>query len=71
MLSQSYSRNLHNVPTVLHLKTGWLQVTLMSRDETSMLVVSYGDLKNCLDNVLKTQSSGPRAAPRLDMGRRL
>ena len=57
--------------TVLHLRTGWLQVTLMSRDETSMLVVSYGDLKNCLDNVLKTQSSGPRAAPRLDMGRRL
>ncbi|CAK0773929.1 hypothetical protein CVIRNUC_004116 [Coccomyxa viridis] len=47
------------------------KVTLMSRDETSMLVMSYGDLKNCLDNVLKTQSSGPRAAPRLDMGRRL
>ena len=57
--------------TLLHLSKGWLQVTLMSRDETSMLVMSYGDLKNCLDNVLKTQSSGPRAAPRLDMGRRL
>ena len=42
----------------------------MSRDETSMLVVSYQDLKNCLENVLKTQASSPRAAPRLDMGRR-
>ena len=71
MLSPSYSRKLHVVLTLLHLSKGWLQVTLMSRDETSMLVVSYGDLKNCLDNVLKTQSSGPRAAPRLDMGRRL
>ena len=56
---------------LLHLRVGWLQVTLMSRDETSMLVVSYGDLKNCLDNVLKSHSSAPRAAPRLDMGRRL
>lgn len=52
----------------------FLQITLMSRDEASMLLVSYADLKACLQsayNDLKALSSGTRMAPRLDMKRRL
>ena len=50
-----------------------LQITLMSRDEASMLLVSYADLKACLQsayNELKSRSSGTRMVPRLDMKRR-
>lgn len=46
----------------------------MSRDEASMLLVSYADLKACLQsayNELKSLSAGTRMVPRLDMKRRL
>ncbi len=44
----------------------------MSRDETSLLLVPYADLKSCLAsayNALKSRSAGARIAPRLDMNR--
>ncbi len=38
-----------------------VQITLLSRDEASMLVVAYADLKRCLDAAvaeLRLQGSG-------------
>lgn len=52
-----------------------MQVLLLSRDEASMLVVSYADIKRCVETAfaeLKSRGSsmrGPQA--RLDLRRRL
>ena len=52
-----------------------VQVLLLSRDEASMLVVSYADIKRCVETAfteLKSRGSslrGPQA--RLDLRRRL
>ncbi len=49
------------------------QITLMSRDEASLLVVSYADLKRCLEGALgelRTRGLNSRPQIRLDARRR-
>lgn len=58
----------------LVVRHGLLQVTLISRDEVSMLLVSYADLKTCLESAysdLKSRAAGNRMASRLDVSRRM
>ncbi|KAH8302680.1 hypothetical protein KR044_009400, partial [Drosophila immigrans] len=45
----SLLHNIQNLSTLIQL-FGVVQVQLMSRDEQSVLIVSYAELKNCLEN---------------------
>lgn len=50
-----------------------VQITLMSRDEASLLVVSYADIKRCLEGALadlRARGSNSRPQIRLDTRRR-
>lgn len=52
--------------TPLHTRLKRLQVMLMSRDEMSMLVVSYADLKRCVEGAfgeLSARASQVRSRP--------
>ena len=49
------------------------QITLVSRDEASMLVVSYADLKRCLEEActdVNARVAGAQAPAHIDIRRR-
>ena len=52
---------------VSHLSS-LLQVCLMSRDEQNVLVVSYAELKNCLEQSYGEVLSSATAKPKLHLG---
>ena len=57
---------LQNCAARLHTRRKRPQVMLMSRDEMSMLVVSYADLKRCVEGAfgeLSARASQARARP--------